>query len=76
MMTQVFGSKAPFAEPPWYLNNSSTFYTASHYHLRTVVREYVDNELRDYAQEWEEKGEIPLGVSFVDFITTRVHSLY
>ncbi|KIM92940.1 hypothetical protein OIDMADRAFT_138671 [Oidiodendron maius Zn] len=59
---EVFGSSAPYAEPPWYFNNSSAYYSTSHHNLREVVRKYVDYELRDHACEWEEKGEVPMQV--------------
>lgn len=58
----VFGSSAPYAEPLWYFNNSSAYYGTSHHNLRAVVRKYVDDELRDHACEWEEKGEVPMQV--------------
>ncbi|WEW57687.1 hypothetical protein PRK78_003154 [Emydomyces testavorans] len=50
---------APFAEPLWYYRNSSPYYNESHRKLRRFVREYVENELMPYAEEWERSGRVP-----------------
>ena len=58
-----FGSVAPFAEPLWYSRGASQYYGPSHRRLRAFVRRYVDEELRPFAHDWEESGEIPARVS-------------
>jgi Acyl-CoA dehydrogenase, N-terminal domain len=55
----AFGSTSPFAEPLWYSRGGSPYYKDSHRKLRAVVRKYVDEELRPYAEEWEDIGKVP-----------------
>lgn len=50
---------APFAEPLWYYRDSSPYYDESHKRLRQFVREYVENDLMPYAEEWEKDGHVP-----------------
>nr|KMM65894.1 acyl-CoA dehydrogenase [Coccidioides posadasii RMSCC 3488] len=50
---------APFAEPLWYYRDSSPYYDESHRKLRQFVREYVENDLMPYAEEWERNGQVP-----------------
>lgn len=55
-MTAPFGSTAPFAEPLWYSRNNSPYYKDSHYVLRAYVRDYVEKDLKPYAEECEKAG--------------------
>ncbi|RMD45057.1 hypothetical protein DV735_g230, partial [Chaetothyriales sp. CBS 134920] len=52
---------APFSEPllPQLDLPTNLYHTAKHERLRAFVRNYVDTCLAPYAQEWEEKGEVP-----------------
>jgi Acyl-CoA dehydrogenase, N-terminal domain len=54
-----FGSAAPYAEPLWYSRNVTVHHKDSHRKLRATVRNYVDEDLRPYAFEWESAGRVP-----------------
>jgi len=57
-----FGEQLPFADPSWYQQWHSPYYTKSHEDFRVKVREFVDAELTPNAHEWEEKKKIPMEV--------------
>ncbi|KIX97747.1 uncharacterized protein Z520_06525 [Fonsecaea multimorphosa CBS 102226] len=55
-----FGSTIPYAEPAWYQSpNTSPFYNESHRQLRQYIRQYVEENLIPYAEEWEAAGGVP-----------------
>lgn len=64
-MSAPFGSPIPYAEPPWYSRDSSPYYDDSHKKLREFVREYVENDLKPYAEDWEKQGFVPTEVSIM-----------
>lgn len=55
----LFGDLTPWAEPAWYNTLSSPYYDESHRRLRRAIREYVDEHILPYSDEWEESGEVP-----------------
>lgn len=57
---EQFGSKTPFAEPPWYdSRNHSAFYNKFHVAFRNRLREFVDTEVIPHVEDWEKAGIIP-----------------
>eukprot|EP01083_Nonionella_stella_P048489 129583_1 len=50
--TDSFGSMMPFAEPNWYQEFNSPYYTESHQQWRRQVREFVDRELIPNVTKW------------------------
>jgi alkylation response protein AidB-like acyl-CoA dehydrogenase len=55
-----FGSKTPFAEPAWYDSSKDTpYYNEHHVEFRNKMRQFVDEEIIPFCDEWEEAGEIP-----------------
>lgn len=58
-----YGDHTPWAEPAWYNTLSSPYYNDSHRRLRNAIREYVDEHIIPYEEEWEEQGEVPQEVS-------------
>jgi hypothetical protein len=59
IMATPFGSSAPFAEPLWYSRNNSPYYKDSHRTLRAYVRDYIENDLKPYAEKCEAEGVVP-----------------
>lgn len=55
-------SPAPFAEPLWYTRGLSPYYNDSHIRLRNALREYVDNHISPFCEEWEKNGAVPAEV--------------
>ncbi|KAH9882325.1 hypothetical protein J1614_000561 [Plenodomus biglobosus] len=56
---ETFGNLGPWAEPSWYSSLASPYYNESHKRLRNAVRQYIDENVKPYMLEWEEKGEAP-----------------
>jgi hypothetical protein len=56
---ETFGNLNPWSEPAWYNVLSSPYYNDSHRRLREFVRNYIDENVLPYAEEWEEAGEVP-----------------
>ena len=55
-----FGSSTPFAEPPWYNSKNATpYYNEHHIKWRNKIRQFVEDEIIPFCDEWEEVGEIP-----------------
>ena len=53
-------SSVPFADPPWHQTGSnSPYYNESHKRLQREVREYVDEFVLPYAEDWEREGSVP-----------------
>ena len=60
---EPFGSRNPFAEPPWYTGIYSPYYKESHRRLRTFIRAYMDEYIIPHCEEWETQGFIPQEVN-------------
>lgn len=56
---ETFGNLSPWAEPAWYSSLASPYYNESHKKLRNALRANVDEKIKPYMLEWEEKGECP-----------------
>ncbi|KAJ5385963.1 hypothetical protein N7509_008504 [Penicillium cosmopolitanum] len=52
-------SNTPFADPLWLNRQSSPYYKESHRRLQREVREYVDNSITPFCEDWEKAGSIP-----------------
>lgn len=57
---ETFGNLGPWAEPSWYSSLASPYYNESHKGLRNALRSYIDDNVKPYMLEWEEKGEAPV----------------
>jgi len=57
---ETFGNLGPWSEPSWYSSLASPYYNESHKRLRNAFRAYVDEKIKPYMLEWEEKGEAPV----------------
>ena len=56
---QTFGDLSPWAEPAWYSTLESPYYNDSHRRLRSWVRDYLEQNVIPFQEEWEESGEVP-----------------
>jgi len=56
-------TSVPFADPLWISRTISPYHNDSHRTLQKEVREYVNNNLRPFAEEWEREGSVPVEVS-------------
>lgn len=54
-----FGDQTPFCEPYWYQGGHSPYYTENHKKFRSIVRKFVDEELRPNAEKWIKEGQYP-----------------
>ncbi|KAI9015387.1 putative acyl-CoA dehydrogenase [Hyaloraphidium curvatum] len=54
---EVFGDLAPFCEPAWYQDNYSPYYNESHRRLRAFMRQWVDEHIMPYADQWEHDAD-------------------
>lgn len=52
-------SMLPFADPNWQSDWYSPFHNESHFKLARYLRHFYEEEVFPYAEEWEEKGEVP-----------------
>lgn len=50
--SEEFGEQIPFCEPYWYQGFHSPYYRASHRHLRQIVRDFVEKEIKPHAEAW------------------------
>jgi hypothetical protein len=57
---ETFGNLGPWSEPSWYSSLASPYYNESHKKLRNALRSYIDENIKPYMLEWEEKGEAPV----------------
>lgn len=55
-------SNTPFADPLWLNRQSSPYYKESHRRLQREVREYVDDNISPFCEDWEKAGYIPAEV--------------
>ncbi len=58
-MGEKFGSSYPYADPLWYSRGISPYYSESHFRLRADVRNYVDECISPFCEQWEKQGYIP-----------------
>jgi hypothetical protein len=56
-------SNVPFADPLWLNRHQSPYYKESHHRLQKEVREYVDECIAPFCEEWEKQGFVPPEVS-------------
>lgn len=56
---ETFGDMIPYADPNWYQGYHTTYYNKTHAALRAEVREWVEDELEPYVDDWEDEGEVP-----------------
>lgn len=54
-----FGEMIPYADPSWYQGHRTPYYKESHSKFRKEVRDWVEDNLEPYIDDWEEDGEIP-----------------
>ena len=52
----------PFSEPGWLAGLPSPYYTESHRKWQKVCRAFVDENLNQYAVEWERQETVPADV--------------
>jgi hypothetical protein len=67
---ESFGELTPWAEPAWYNTLDSPYYNDSHRKLRAWIRNYIDENIAPYAQEWEEAGQVPKEVCIRELDST------
>ena len=53
------GNPAPFAEPAWLNSLASPYYNDSHRKLQQAVRNYLEDNIFPFVEEWEEEGQVP-----------------
>jgi hypothetical protein len=56
-------SNVPFADPLWLNRKHSPYYKDSHRKLQKEVRQYVDEHISPFCEEWEKQGFVPPEVS-------------
>jgi hypothetical protein len=56
-------SNVPFADPLWLNRHHSPYYKESHRRLQKEVREYVNEHIAPFCEEWEKQGFVPPEVS-------------
>lgn len=61
---EPFGDLEPWAEPAWYNTFDSPYYDDSHRALRKYVRDYLEEHVLPYSEEWEKQGYAPVEVRF------------
>lgn len=52
-------SSAPYADPPWLSRHVSPYLSDSHRRLQLEARQYVDEYISPYCEEWETAGSVP-----------------
>jgi alkylation response protein AidB-like acyl-CoA dehydrogenase len=59
-MSKSFGDGVPYGDPLWYSDGSySPYYNDSHRAFRAKCRDFVENEVTPFVDEWEAKKSIP-----------------
>eukprot|EP00658_Telonema_sp_P-2_P047615 TRINITY_DN36227_c0_g1_i1.p1 TRINITY_DN36227_c0_g1~~TRINITY_DN36227_c0_g1_i1.p1 ORF type:complete len:413 (+),score=97.55 TRINITY_DN36227_c0_g1_i1:154-1392(+) len=59
MVTEHFGALEPFAEPNWYAGCASPYYQQRHRDWRSLVRQFVESELKPFVDDWDEQHLVP-----------------
>ncbi|ODV91331.1 hypothetical protein CANCADRAFT_122631 [Tortispora caseinolytica NRRL Y-17796] len=57
-----FGEQVPYGDPFWYTGARSPYYNETHAALRKEVRDYVEECLEPYVDEWDEARDMPNSV--------------
>lgn len=55
---EQFGDMIPYGDPSWYQGYHSNYYNETHVALRAEVREWVEDEIMPFVDDWEEAGAI------------------
>jgi alkylation response protein AidB-like acyl-CoA dehydrogenase len=61
-LTQPFGEQIPFCEPYWYQGFPSAYYRESHVIYRAKCRQFVEEEIKPYVEDWLKAGSYPLSL--------------
>ncbi len=59
----MFGSSSIYAEPGWYQDSPSPYYSQSHIDFRSKCRSFIEAEIIPYVSEWERNKAIPREVA-------------
>lgn len=54
-----YGDLIPFGDPNYYQGYYSHYYTSKHIEFRNALRDWVDNEIIPYVNEWDESYKTP-----------------
>ncbi|KAI5296051.1 hypothetical protein KEM52_005915, partial [Ascosphaera acerosa] len=54
-----FGDLVPFADPAWYQGYRSPYYNETHVALRAEVRQWVEERLEPFVNDWDEAKAVP-----------------
>jgi len=58
---EAFGDQVAFGDPYWYRSKMvSPYYNSSHHQFRALVREWVENEIMPFCNEWDEAKAMPV----------------
>lgn len=52
-------NQVPFAEPLWHSRKVSPYYSESHRRLQKEVRQYVNENILPFCEQWERQGSVP-----------------
>lgn len=56
------GMAAPFEDPPWIQGLPSPYFQESHRRFQKACRAFIDENLNQYALQWEREGQVPSDV--------------
>lgn len=56
---ESYGDMIPYADPNWYQGYHTAYYNETHAALRAEVRDWVEEEIEPYLDDWEEEGVMP-----------------
>ncbi|RMJ24909.1 acyl-CoA dehydrogenase [Aspergillus sp. HF37] len=56
---EPYGDMIPFADPGWYHGYHSPYFNETHAALRDEIRQFVENEIEPFVNDWEEGKEVP-----------------
>jgi len=54
-----FGDIVPYADPSWYQTYHSPYFNETHVALRAEVRQWVEEKLMPYVNDWDEAKKVP-----------------
>lgn len=54
----IFGDNIPYADPSWYQGHYTPYYNETHVALRKEIRDWVEEHVEPYVDEWDATGEI------------------
>lgn len=64
---EPFGDMVPYGDPAWYQGNFTPYYNESHVRLRAEIREFVDEYIEPYVDDWDAAGVIEDDIAFKEF---------